>query len=552
MNLVLTNSRHSGMSKPWPSLPRTLSNSLDSFLNNALLRAFAAASPRISPPPTPWRSVLIHGSVLVLWIGLFVMAFRHGGTMSMHGDDVWSWSVGVVYVLYDTVLLLFVAWHTRSILQRPAASIQSAAFSMSTRSAATAALATASSAPVPRASLGVIVASHNEAAVLPLTLAALLGQSDLPDRIVIADDGSTDGTAELLVAHYGLIAPEPGQLSAASALHPTLCWLRLPHGGKAVALNAAILCIDTETVLTVDGDTLLDAGAIAAVRHAFSVEPELVAATGVITPVCSRTLSGRCFQWFQTYEYIRNFLSRYAWMRVDGLLLISGAFAGFRLDAVRAVGGFDTDCMVEDYELIHRLHRYAQAHGLPWTVRVLGDAQAHTDAPSGVMPFLRQRRRWFGGFLQTQYWYRAMVGDRRYGWLGMLMLPVKAIDTLQPLYGLAAFFLLLTYLVRGNFGVLAPVAGVIGAKIVLDLVFHLWSVHLYRRWIGQHGKANMGQALLAALVEPFTFQILRHAGAAWGWWTFLTGHGTWGRQVRVGLTVKNDDEERAVSARGVD
>ncbi len=466
-----------------------------------------AASPRLSPPATPLRSWLIHGGVLVLWGLLFAMAFRVG--------NVGAWSVGVAYVLYDTVLLLFVGWMTLPIL-RPRPPPQSTGTHR-------------------RPTLGVIVASHNECAVLPVTLAALLGQTDVPDRIVIADDGSSDGTAELLTTRYGLVAPALGELSAASATHPALYWLRLPHGGKAVALNAAILCIDTDTVLTVDGDTLLDSKAIAAVRRAFSDEPNLVAATGVITPVCSRTLAGRCFQWFQTYEYIRNFLSRYAWMRVNGLLLISGAFAGFRTDAVRAVGGFDTDCLVEDYELIHRLHRHAQAHGLPWTVRVLGDAQAHTDAPSSTGAFLRQRRRWFGGFLQTQYWYRAMVGDRRYGWLGIAMLPVKAIDTLQPLYGLAAFGLLLMYLVRGNFGVLAPVAGVIGAKIVLDLLFHLWSVFLYRRWIGQQSEANMAQAFLAALVEPFTFQILRHTGAAWGWWSFLTGRGTWGRQTRVGL-----------------
>ncbi|CAA2110333.1 glycosyltransferase family 2 protein [Variovorax paradoxus] len=476
-------------------------------MNDPLHRAFAAASPRLSPPSTPLRSWLIHGSVLVLWALLFAMAFKIG--------NVRAWSVGVAYVLYDTVLLLFVAWMTLPILRpRPAPS---------------------PAAVVRRNTLGVIVASHNEAAVLPVTLAALLGQGDAPDRIVIADDGSTDGTAELLATRYGLVAPPLGELSAASATHPSLYWLRLPHGGKAGALNAAILCIDTDTVLTVDGDTLLDSQAIGAVRRAFTEEPNLVAATGVITPVCSRTLAGRCFQWFQTYEYIRNFLSRYAWMRVNGLLLISGAFAGFRTEAVRAVGGFDTDCLVEDYELIHRLHRHAQAHGLPWTVRVLGDAQAHTDAPSSTGAFLRQRRRWFGGFLQTQYWYRAMVGDRRYGWLGIAMLPVKAIDTLQPLYGLAAFALLLVYLVRGDLGVLAPVAGVIGAKIVLDLAFHLWSVYLYRRWIGHSSEANFLQAFAAALVEPFTFQILRHTGAAWGWWTFLTGRGTWGRQTRVGL-----------------
>ncbi|MDB5878648.1 MAG: glycosyl transferase, partial [Variovorax sp.] len=207
--------------------------------------------------------------------------------MSVDGGNVLSWSVGIAYVLYDTVLLLFVGWHTLSILRLPAAPSSLVQVNG-------------------KATLGVIVASHNEAAVLPVTLAALLGQSDLPDRIVIADDGSSDGTAELLTARYGLVAPAFGSLSAASSVHPSLFWLRLPHGGKAVALNAAILCIDTETVLTVDGDTLLDSGAIAAVRRAFSAEPALVAATGVITPVCSRTLTGRCFQWFQTYEYIRN------------------------------------------------------------------------------------------------------------------------------------------------------------------------------------------------------------------------------------------------------
>ena len=83
--------------------------------------------------------------------------------------------------------------------------------------------------------------------------------------------------------------------------------------------------------------------------------------------------------------------------------------------------------------------------GLDWRFRVLGGAQARTEAPGSVGAFLRQRRRWFGGFLQTQYWYRAMVGDRRHGWLGMLMLPVKAVDTLQPLYGLTAFVLLVVY-----------------------------------------------------------------------------------------------------------
>ena len=511
------------------STPPLAAPSLASTLRNAL----QLASPRYCVPPTPLRSYLIHGGVLLLWLALFAMVLSFTGVL--------VWSVGVAYVSYDTVLLIFVFWQTLALARAVAPSINLEQMEQ----------VRDGSQPGNRATLGVIVAAHNEAAVLPITLAALLSQDDPPDEIVIADDGSTDNTAAVLLQLYSLAEPLPGAMSAASATHPSLRWLRLPHGGKAVALNAAMLQMTADTVLTVDGDTLLEPQAIACVRNAFSAEPALVAATGVLSPVCGTSFSGRLLQWFQTYEYMRNFLSRYAWMRVDSLLLISGAFAGFRRKALLEVGGFDVDCLVEDYELIHRLRRYGTLRGLGWTTRVLGGARARTEAPGTVSAFLRQRQRWFCGFLQTQYWYRDMVGDKRYGWLGLAMLPVKAIDTLQPLYGLTAFFLLLFYMAHGDFGVLVPVGGVVAGKIVIDLCFHLWSVHLYRRWaeggvVGLAGsasaqgttstrRASFGYGLLAALVEPFTFQLLRHVGAALGWVAFLTGQRLWTKQSRGGL-----------------
>ena len=52
------------------------------------------------------------------------------------------------------------------------------------------------------------------------------------------------------------------------------------------------------------------------------------------------------------------------------------------------------------------------------------------------------------------------------------MLPVKAIDTLQPLYGQTSFFLRVCYLLTGSLRVLVPVVGVIGANMVLEMVFN--------------------------------------------------------------------------------
>ncbi len=333
----------------------------------------------------------------------------------------------------------------------------------------------------------------------------------------------------------------PARRSASSSgpgpIHPALRWLRLPHGGKAQALNVACRRSPTELVLTVDADTMLEPGALHAMQQAFAADPALVAATGVLTPTCAPSLSGRLLQWFQTYEYVRNFLSRYAWMQADGLLLISGAFGCYRRTALLAVGGFDPDCLVEDYELTHRLRDHAVRQGLVWHTGVVGGAHARTDAPATIGAFLRQRRRWFGGFLQTQLWYRHMVGNPRYGRLGTMMLPVKAIDTLQPLYGLTGAVLLLAYLATGRFELVAPVAGVIAAKIVLDLAFYVWSLHLYRRWLGHASGLSLIPALLAGLIEPFTFQLLRHAGAALGWVSFLTGSRSWGVQQRVPTVV---------------
>ncbi len=424
-----------------------------------------------------------------------------------------GWSVGVAYILYDSALLAFTGRKIGTI--------------------ARAAPAPLPAGPAP--SLGVIIAAHNEAGVLKVTIDHLLAEPHPPELILIADDGSTDDTPAVLKALYGLAPPPLGVMSGPAPAEPRLRWLRLPHGGKARALNQAIPWLDTELVVTIDADTLVDPGALGAMRSAFAAEPALVAATGVLTPICGPSLKGRFFEWFQRYEYVRNFLSRYAWGRVNSLLLVSGAFGAYRRQALLQVGGFDPACLVEDYELIHRLHRHSSERALGWEVAVIGQATARTDAPASFLGFLKQRRRWFGGYLQTQYWNRDMIGNPRFGALGRAHMPVKTLDTLQPIYGITAFGVLVSLLVTGRLFVASAVLGVMLAKVALDLSYHLWSIRLYTRWTGKSEGLGLGMAVLASLLEPFTFQLLRHLGALWGWHAFLTGRETWGWQQRTAI-----------------
>lgn len=274
---------------------------------------FATLSPRVTPPPRRIVGPLIWLGAVVLFVALFAQGFVRMG--------VGAWAVGLVYIVYDTALLGFVA--------RKTLAIEPGARTAGTRSSVTA-----------------IVAAYNEAPVIVATVEALQRQDPPPDRIVIADDGSDDATAAILFEAYGLTPPALGTIGGAGPIG----WLRLPRGGKAIALNTAIQMIDSDLIVTVDADTLLDPGALAAMRETFDADAKLAAATGVLHPICAKTVSGRIFQWFQTYEYVRNFLSRYAWMETNSLLLISGAFAGFRREALIRVGGFDPDSLVEDYE----------------------------------------------------------------------------------------------------------------------------------------------------------------------------------------------------------
>ena len=158
-----------------------------------------------------------------------------------------------------------------------------------------------------------------------MVLRALQRQTDTDFEVVIADDGSTDATAHVLCTEFGFTTDEFGVPGPPTRIGATdVTWLRLAHGGKARALNSAILQTDADLVLTVDADTQLDEKAVGVVRDAFARERELVGVTGIITPRSRPTPIGRALQFFQTYEYIRNFLGRYAWMRMDCLQLISG------------------------------------------------------------------------------------------------------------------------------------------------------------------------------------------------------------------------------------
>jgi cellulose synthase/poly-beta-1,6-N-acetylglucosamine synthase-like glycosyltransferase len=452
------------------------------------------------------RWPLLFSTVLGLLIFTLYASFAFRG--------VAAWMVGLVYIAYDSLLLAFMVVSSQIAVTRLDRERKA--------EAGTDADSPGKAAAGKRPTLTVLICARNERLVLPECLRALAAQTELADEIIVLDDGSTDDMVRWLTAEFDVMFENVGpNRVGTSSRWPALRVLSKPNSGKADSLNQGWKMAQGEIVVTLDADTYVEPGALAALRDGFVEDPKLGIAGGVLVPVCQRTSWAGFFQFFQTFEYARGFLWRLTWMQYDMLLLISGAFAAYRRTVLESAGGFDTTSWVEDYELTHRIYRDSFHNGQSITVKTLSGARGTTDAPAKISTFLNQRRRWFAGFIATHFKYHDMVGNGRYGAVGRYMMCFKTLDLLLPIYALAAAVVLVC-LLAVHHGLQIFIVKLIIAKLVFDLTLHAYSIVLYQRWLGIPLSRKLWlQSLGATISEPFVFQIMRQLGAVFGWVAFL-------------------------------
>lgn len=102
----------------------------------------------------------------------------------------------------------------------------------------------------------------------------------------------------------------------------------------------------------------------------------------------------------------------------NGNLIISGAFGLFKKDVVIAAGGYASDTLDEDMELVIKLHAYCRQNLIDYQIRYEPDAVCWSQTPCSLRDLIKQRRRWHLGLFQCLMRYRFMFGKLRYGMAG--------------------------------------------------------------------------------------------------------------------------------------
>lgn len=411
-------------------------------------------------------------------------------------------------------------------------------------------------------SIAIIAPAYNESPTIIDNIRSLLSLHYTNLTVIVVNDGSKDDTFDKAVATYDLelvdfyydekIAAQPvrGIYKSRNSGFSKLIFVDKKNGGKADAINVGINVSNADYFACIDVDCIIEPDAfLKMAKLIMQAENERIIAVGGIVWLTNdsyirkgRLLEVRTPETFvpriQVIEYFRVFLlGRTAWAKVNGMLLISGAFGLFDREIAVAAGGYYHKTVGEDMELVMRMHRYMRERQLPYKIGYLPEPLCWTEAPSDFNILGRQRHRWTRGTIECLLLHKKMFFNPKYGILGMVSYPYWLFaEWLSPFVeaGGLLFFIIMVVLGRANWAYFWALLFFVYAFVVFLSLFAILvqeiSYHRYRK------HRDLTQLILTAIVEPIVYHPRVIYWALKGNWDFFHKKNMgWGEMKRKGF-----------------
>ncbi|EAR01292.1 glycosyltransferase family 2 protein [Maribacter sp. HTCC2170] len=408
----------------------------------------------------------------------------------------------------------------------------------------------------------IIAPAYNEGLTIVENVRSLLSLRYANYEVMVVNDGSKDDTLQKMIDAYNLekidvridpdwkSKPVRGIYKSKQSSFSKLTIVDKENGGKSDALNTGMALSANTYVGCIDVDCLLLPDALLHVAKSFyrRSKKKVIAVGGVIRVANSCTITGGELEkislpknWlakFQLLEYTRSFiLGRMAWGRIDGLLIISGAFGFFDRKIALEVGGYDTNTVGEDMEIVFKMRKYMHERKEPYTIEYMPDPLCWTEVPEDLKILVNQRDRWSRGNLETLYKHREMFFNPSYGRLGMVSYPYWFFyEWLSPLLEFFGFISVILFIYLGilNFDFFIAITTTVYVFSVMFSFFAiLWDVYSYNEY---RKTKDILTLMLCAIIEPFVFHpIVVWAAIRGNYKKLFKIKSGWGSQVRKGF-----------------
>ena len=409
--------------------------------------------------------------------------------------------------------------------------------------------------------ISVIAAAYNEGRTIVENIRSLLALHYNSYDVIIVNDASTDDSMQKIIEEFDLIKidffynsvlitkPVKGIYRSRNESFSKLIVIDKENGGKADSINAGLNVSTNKYYLAIDVDCVLESDSLVKMVKPFleATDKKVIATGGTIRIINSCTVvNGKVVEVTvpknlisraQVLEYTRSFLmGRMAWSRLNGLLIISGAFGMFDREIVINIGGYSSVTLGEDLELIVRMRRYMHDIKEKYRVIYIPDPLCWTEVPAKVKILSRQRNRWTRGTVATLLIHRKMFFNPRYGFIGMISFSFWVIfEWFAPFvefFGIL-YFLLIIALGNPNWVLFSLM---IGFAYCFGVTFSVGAI-LYEQLSYQKYKKpiDLFRLIVMAFFEPLFFHPMLVWFALKGNYLFLVGERRWGKMDRKGF-----------------
>ncbi|MFA5861083.1 MAG: glycosyltransferase [Candidatus Thermoplasmatota archaeon] len=244
-----------------------------------------------------------------------------------------------------------------------------------------------------------VVPVFNDALTVGATIESILRQTMPVDRVLVIDDGSTDGT--------------PAVLENYRSRGVTIVRLAT-NGGKTRALDAALAHVDTDLVAITDADSVVDENYVQEITRDFA-DPDLAAVGGAVESIPHTWVTAaRQIDYMLTVHIDRD-----AESTMKALVVLPGVSSTYRASTLREMG-FEFDTIAEDFDMTFRMQRARKK------IKMNMRAKVFTSDPPTLRAYYRQLVRWYTDFWLVLRKHRAVLGKRVFGTVEVPLLVLNA------------------------------------------------------------------------------------------------------------------------------